>query len=358
MLEANDIYWLDIFGRSGANIGQEGITEYQNIVLSTQDAVTTIQVPSRFWQESATAATIEVSQDGPLSIQSPISLKYDWDPRVAAKNVRNCSSFESGAVSSQFEAGNLTLTADDKGVACSSIAFPQAPLEYPYLLLVEGSHLQGRGPKFYLNNSERSRQNLEVLLPAQDFSTAHTVLPKNTSNSGYTVDLENRSFADTTTINTFEEVTLAYFPHEWISKIRIDPKTTNDIQNEGSENNEMLFTVEAKNIGTSIYHTSIQMHKTGGLLTLSQSHSRAWIAFSRPAKSNWWNFNKYQILNHYRYNGWANAWKLTECDSDKICERNIIVLYWPQLLSFAGYGFLLVTGVGLGVWSWRRRSRS
>ncbi len=306
-----------------------------------------IQIPTNFWNKSLNSTTIDIVDDEPLSIHSPLSLTYEWDPEVAAENTRNCSSFENGTVSGQIETGNLTLTADDKGVACSSIAFPQVPLKYPYVLLIEGSHLRGRGPKFYLNNNETSRQNLEVLLPAQDFSTAHTVLPKGTSNTGYTVDLENRSFADTTTINTFEEVTLAYFPHEWISKIRIDPKTGNDIQNEGSEKNEMLFTAEAKKIGTSIYHTSIQMHKAGGLLTLSQSHNRAWMAFSRPTKSNWWNFRKYQILTQYQYNGWANAWMLPDCENN--CDVSIIILFWPQLLSYAGMASFVLTAFTLAI---------
>jgi len=69
---------------------------------------------------------------------------------------------------------------------------------------------------------------------------------------------------------------------------------------------------------------------------LAQGYDSAWIALQIP--ENQWHFKQYKLLTHLRYNGWANSWAVPAG------RHQILIVYWPQLLSFAGFGLLGLTG--------------
>jgi len=107
---------------------------------------------------------------------------------------------------------------------------------------------------------------------------------------------------------------------------------------------------------------------------LPVSYDPAWFAFARPASAPWWQPSNYHRLSHHRYNGWANAWEVPGCAEsaegstdttsrdaagesiNPNCQYNIIIFYWPQLLSWAGYVLLLTRGGWLIYRVWRSRS--
>jgi hypothetical protein len=78
------------------------------------------------------------------------------------------------------------------------------------------------------------------------------------------------------------------------------------------------------------------------VLVFNQSAHPAWIAF--PSNRPW------QLLDHRTYNGWANAWIVPAGTT------TVTMLFWPQLLSFLGYGVLIITFGWLTVAALRQRS--
>ncbi len=345
VLNEEDIYWLDLFGRSGDDEGETNSIEYKNIELSIQKPLINFKVTDDFWLVRDQTYRVQTTNNNQLVVNSPISLQYKWPKDSEFSEVRNCSAFNTGSVESEIENDALKLQAANNGIACSHVTFNEAPLNYPYLLQVNGEHQFGRGPKFYLNNKAIKRSDLEVLLPAQDFSTVHSVLPwKNNENQGYTVNFESKSFDKMGSSNSFEDIALSFYPHDWISQVRLS-RENNSI---ASFKNSASMLEAPKYWGTSLHFGTIMTETEPAIITLSQSHDTGWLGISRASKSYWWNFEAYQLLPHYRFNGWANAWELSPCkNSESECSQEIIILYWPQLLSFAGMVMIPLIGVGM-----------
>lgn len=97
----------------------------------------------------------------------------------------------------------------------------------------------------------------------------------------------------------------------------------------------------------SYYHTL--KVEDQNLIILPISYNPAWLALAHPTQTSWWQLDEYQHLPHYRYNGWANAWQVPGCDGqeNQNCEHQIIIFYWPQILSWGGYVLLITSGITL-----------
>jgi hypothetical protein len=61
-------------------------------------------------------------------------------------------------------------------------------------------------------------------------------------------------------------------------------------------------------------------------LILAQSYESGWVAWDQD----------FRFLEHKKVNNWANGWILEENS------RNVYVLFWPQILEFAGFGVLAI----------------
>ena len=131
---------------------------------------------------------------------------------------------------------------------------------------------------------------------------------------------ETRSFGQAT-VNEIESITLYPIPLHELANVKLVPEGAYQVGNDH---------IQLKNHwkhGTYLYGVTTVASEKTGLITLSQGYDQAWLAFSDG-----------KLLPHYRYNGWANAWEVPAGES------KVIIIYWPQLLSFAGFALLLVTG--------------
>lgn len=83
------------------------------------------------------------------------------------------------------------------------------------------------------------------------------------------------------------------------------------------------------------------------LVVLGTSYQNDWFAISQPSPAPWWQLSSYsRITSHTRYNGWANAWIIPDRGT-----HTVLLFYWPQLLSFAGFIALGVSGGVILTWS-------
>lgn len=102
-------------------------------------------------------------------------------------------------------------------------------------------------------------------------------------------------------------------------------------------------------------HLFQQHHITQeAVLLVPNSYHPGWLAWALPSGSDWWQLSDYQRLFHLRYNGWANAWQTPNCQTDAPCSWEVLILFWPQLLVFAGYTTLVGTILILSILAARK----
>lgn len=143
-----------------------------------------------------------------------------------------------------------------------------------------------------------------------------------------TVNILNTSFGQPTQ-NSIHEAQLLSLPLtlEWLSGLQL---TT------GQEKirSQMQSAVVFKKHANFWYSTNITATQPGVALVLQQGYDSGWIAFADGVIGG-------TKLSHYRHNGWANAWLLPERNT------TVTIVYWPQLLIFAGYITLLMSAAVL-----------
>ena len=103
----------------------------------------------------------------------------------------------------------------------------------------------------------------------------------------------------------------------------------------------------------SRYQISINTQKEGDNLNLLlfQSYNQGWKAYeidNKFAESFPFIFGK-ELKDHYLVNNWANGWMLDKLTNNSSSNKdtNIVIVYWPQYLEFAGFGLLLIYIFGI-----------
>jgi len=72
-----------------------------------------------------------------------------------------------GSVSKENDGENISYKAFDGGVSCDFFSFPDLSYSQGYLLRISGKNIEGRSLKFYLQNINTGRMDLEELLPKE-----------------------------------------------------------------------------------------------------------------------------------------------------------------------------------------------
>lgn len=239
----------------------------------------------------------------------------------------NCDLQKKGIVErKQLEIGR-SYKATDGGVSCDYFNYTNLFYNQSYILRVKGKNIKGRSLKIYLYNLETKRVELEELLSEGEFDQYFVIYSKNSSKSGYTLNVETRSFGRITSENDIDLVEIIPFDISLVNSLYIDSKI--DINNTGN-----LEIKEIKKIGTTIY----KVKTTGeGLLVLDQGFEDGWLGFSK-INSSWYK------LKHLKVNSWANGFII---QNSKNIPNETMIIFWPQFLEWGGFIVLLLTSVGL-----------
>lgn len=259
-------------------------------------------------------------------------------------NYQNCAT--EGEVAAYKSEESYLLSSRNKGVLCATFSFLDALPSASYFILTDIQTVQGKEPQIFIKEAGENYQYLEEVLERGEGKNFHILSDR--KDAGLFVTVQSPSYGKLETINEVHSITLAPFPIEWSANIRTLP----------NETLPELKLSNQKRLTNFLYTGQIQ---DTGLITLSQSFDSGWIAF--PS----WKF--WQQYEHVKYNGWANGWiidqglglsdKGLEPESDELlypkASTLITILYWPQLLSFLGYGLLIVTFGWFGVTSIRKQ---
>lgn len=223
------------------------------------------------------------------------------------------------------------------------------------MLRMQGENISGRSMKFYLSNWISDRADLEYLLDEGVFDQVFGILSwPQLSGSGYSLNLETRSFDAEVAENVLEKADLYPLPVEWLAGITVE---TQGVEENVSVRNALTL-VKSQKFGTSHYVAELQ-NSGVGLLSLSQGFDEGWLGYEVGAKCGavcrlmpWWFGER---LEHVKVNGWANGYLVTRdqglATSGDVDTRatnrqpltTIAIVFWPQYLEWLGLVILAIT---------------
>ncbi len=245
--------------------------------------------------------------------------------------VKNCRDPQVGSVSSIRKDTSVEYLAKDKGLFCDTYFFPEIDTDTQYVYHLKGETKSGAGMSVLLLNPYTKRFDIYTGTRTGKFDFFAPLYPSHNyseDNSQYFQLIFNGdSYGSEENKVEVQQSELYPLPLNWLTSIYTTPATP-------SENFVTQITQQSK-LGTSFYTIKALVLSEEGLVVLPQSFDKGWIAFSLKSPLH--------LFKHLTYNGWANAWMLPAGDYE------VVVLYWPQLLSFAGYGLLFATLVGFAV---------
>lgn len=230
------------------------------------------------------------------------------------KEAYNCSLDKLGQVEKIKGVKGNTYKAFNSGVSCDYFYYPDLSYSQGYVLRVKGTNKEGRSLKVYLQNISSGRMDIEELLPEGDFDSYFVVLPKSLEGSGYTLNVETRSFGRVSSENEIGLIEFIPIPVDYLYSLKSSELDPVKVENKVSVDNVMK-------IGTWFYTADVKGSQ--GLVVLGQGYEDGWVAIKDG-----------KVLNHFKFNSWANSW--TVSGSGKV-----YIFFWPQMLEFAGFGLLI-----------------
>jgi hypothetical protein len=258
------------------------------------------------------------------SLPSTGKISEDFSQRRGFPEAFNCDLKKVGVVTKDNDGQKITYTAKDGGVSCDFFTFEDLKYKEGYVLRVKGENKGGRSLKIYLFNQITGRMDLEELMPQGMFDQYFVVYPKEIEGSGYSLNLETRSFGKVSSENILEKIEFIPAPISWLSTLKGEgPEEKSEINN--------LTVIKQQNITPYLLKLDVQ---GGGLIQFDQGFEEGWVSFSKQANIVKTIQNK---LPQVRINSWANGWIVPDETSE------IYIIFWPQLLEFGGMMVGLLT---------------
>jgi len=191
-------------------------------------------------------------------------------------------------------------------------------MQYLYHLKTRNSG--GAGTKGLLTHDGGKARDLEFTTGkaenSEQWLTLNLVKTTNTNTSLFDLSFTTASYGRE--LNQTQIATSEFYPVPlaWLSSISQLPAEYKTFDSTAEVINTQQF-------GTFLYLVTARSGDVAGTLVLPQSFDQGWLAVNIQTKQ--------PLTPHVTYNGWGKAWKLPEGESQ------IVIVYWPQLLSYFGY---------------------
>lgn len=323
-------YWFDFVAQS--NEGLRGSISFENLEIESYEEIakTQIDIEADFGLVSR-EEVLEVN--GPIeSIEAIVDgdglVREDFSLGRGNFQATNCELDKAGSVGKQLTVlGNLVYTASNNGVSCDFFDYAKLPYAQSYLVNVVGENRSGRGLKVYLSNQETNKIELEEVLPQGKFDEAYMLIGQSIDGSGYTLNLETRSFLSIPAENVVERISFWPVAAEWLGKVRVEPEGS------GEMIDNLVKVIDAKRLNQTAYEVRLE---TSGerVMALDQGWNKGWVAYGFVDEPKAWGkkmpFLGGLKLEQVKVNSWQNGWRV----SDE--EGYVVVWYWPQVMVWMG----------------------
>jgi hypothetical protein len=212
------------------------------------------------------------------------------EPRDLEGNRRACKKGQGFTESNFVDTGSGVLFNSTENSLCDSYTFPLASHKTGHVLEIKAKYIEGVPLRVCLTNEFSKRCDIEVSLPDNgNMKTYYYLVPPMGDNAGYTVNISNYVFGDTMSKNELDYISLVPVPYESLKKIKtLEPPL-------GSNK----------------------------VLVLNEAYDKAWVPLCGPLPCK---------FEHVRVNNWSNGWLF-----ENEVNRNLNILYMPQVLELAGF---------------------
>lgn len=253
----------------------------------------------------------------------PIAEKIneDFDPSHGYPETNNCDLMKLGSVTREQLDFGRKYRAENGGVACDYFVYDQLKYDSAYVLHIKGENKEGRSLKVYLYNWASKRVELEELLPTGKFDSYFVLYPKPQTlnpSSGYTLNIETRSFGRIASENIIEKIEFVPFDINLVQSLYSDPSTEHIVLSSN------LKIINVQKFGTAIYKVETS---GSGVIELGQGYEKGWVSYPK--------------LEHVKVNSWSNGFVVPADHNSIITSRYLI--FWPQFLEWGGFILLLLT---------------
>lgn len=243
------------------------------------------------------------------------SYKSSLDPYFLNHKASNCNSVTLPSEAYKQEAinGDILRFTSRNSENCYAIILSQLFQRYGYLIAIDSRHISGKRLQFAVINEDSRKVEIEYSLTANtEFEKTYVFLPPlKYYGKGYSLVFNNISIGKPETINDLKSVTVQAFPYELITNIKLIPPPT-------------------------VISTKKE------ILSNFQSYDTGWHAYTFENEPNFiqktfpfW-FGS-ELNDHVLVNNWANGWVINSESKDK----EIIIIFLPQYLEYAGFLLLL-----------------
>lgn len=314
-------------------------SQYQNMQLQTFDEITSWDISLRDViakfdkniEEYLKKPTQHLMVKVPLGKQNSAVIKEDWISSRSEKSNRNCQNEDKGSVDRVFSNDGVEYSASNGAIVCDSYWFPEINQDIQYLFNMKGEVKSGIGLKGFLLNTFTKRFDIEMVTRTGKYDLWYPLNPSRNLYQGdltgfFRFNVNGETYGLETNHSIINKIDFYPLPLNWLIKIHSKPEVFRQNFITNIKNNLKLRSF--------LYVSLVEVKSEVGLITLPQSFDQGWIALIRPS-SQAFLISNYSLLSHYQYNGWANAWYLPEG------EWEVMIVFWPQLLSFVGLGFLI-----------------
>lgn len=326
----SEIQYIALY--DGDEISKEG-----DSYIITADPIQELYIEADYWEGLRKDIVMEASE-GEYSYVIDLPKTENLLPILKGNPVINCAENGEGEITKIQNDENISYSANNKSAACEGFYLPTSATDNTTILSIIGENISGRNLKVFLRDDNQRVNRLEYLFQDSSYHVSFLIPPYETqeslqaSSSAYWLNFETRSFGRETSKNLVNSTTAQILPIDFeLLKLIVDEDLVKpDIS---------LCSIDSQNF---VLYSYLRQDGDNCYYTNSQSYDPAWVAFIAPESPlGYFNPQTYSFLPHTRLNSWANAWEVPSGEHD------IVIVFWPQLLTFMGYGFLGITVITL-----------
>lgn len=219
--------------------------------------------------------------------------------------------------------GNL-YTASNAN-SCDSFYLAELAHNQGWLLRTESQHLSGLPMTFAVQVDSLGRSPLETYLPkTAALETSYFFLPPvENFGQGYSFYVASDAYGRLATQNRLASFAVYYWPYRFTQALRFSRAEVSSAQ---------TLTCQFKAEKKALWWYQVDLADCWGqakLLKLSQAYDSGWLAVSKVD-------GQWSYLSHEKFSAWSNAWQLTGT------EERVYLFFWPQLLEYLGFIFLII----------------
>jgi hypothetical protein len=303
------------------------------VKVDENEELRSVELPADVWQQAwayPESARVVLFPNDVMVAKIP-SVFVDA-PLTQPNTLQNCDGQRRGQAEVVKNNEGVLLKTQDWGALCEYFLRTSITDRQGRVIFVEGERRTGKLPRVILLPGVEKPTYFDDIL--KDTSTNYfNILPSTATE--YFVGLEEKSFGNDPGEYQLRKMRLYVYPAPFLNEIVL-------LKSGSSEKTKVTSTPLSSSwqFGSGILQVKLQA-PNAQLLEMNQSFDSKWLAYSSTSG----------FLDHQVMSSWANAWQVPAG------EHTILIFYWPQMLSFAGYGVLLI-GAGWLVWRWRKAAGS